>query len=179
MYKVIYDKSSQTMTTDPSSCNTAPTLAEIKAIEELMSLLEEGGIEDDYPSSTDDVGIVVPGVCFPPPPTSFKPKSQTFSTFSTNPNIWAFVEQMTNAIKDLDLSNLHSSNLSLAHRKAIKTLQNHPGLIIKPADKGRNIVVMDVLWHMRPCAATFLTTKTGIDPFPGYLLITLPRNTMN
>lgn len=51
----------------------------------------------------------------------------------------------------MDLDKLHTHNLSFRHRKAIRNLQCHPDLVIKPADKGGNVIDMDVPAYERMC----------------------------
>ncbi|XP_073465040.1 uncharacterized protein [Aquarana catesbeiana] len=150
MYKVIFDKTTVAPTVASVPDNSVPTAAEIQAIEDLLTLLEEGGTEDECEWQFDDHGIVASGVSFPPP-LSFKPKSTNFPNLSMNPNIWAFVEQISKTIKDTDFSISCPSNLSGAQKQALKSLQNHPGLVIKPADKGGNVVVMDVAVYEIMC----------------------------
>ncbi|PIO13651.1 hypothetical protein AB205_0188130 [Aquarana catesbeiana] len=105
MFKVIFDKSSTKQTADSVSDNTAPTLAEIQAIEDLLTLLEEGDTGDECLWEFDNHGIVASGVSFPPP-LSFKPKSTNFPNLSANPNIWAFVEQIKNTVALLGIKQL-------------------------------------------------------------------------
>lgn len=102
-------------------------------------LFWEEGATDDNDMLESEPGIVALSVSFPPP-TSFKPKSQNFLTLSTNPNIWAFVQQITTAINNMDLANSYPLNLSAAHRKALKSLQ-----------RGGNVVVMDTALYERMC----------------------------
>lgn len=146
---MIYDKSSSQSATagSTSSSQEVPTLAEIQALEELMSLWEEGATDgDDVPHSAES-GIVALGVS---PPPLLNQNHEIFQ-LSTNPNIWAFVQQITTAIDNMDLVHSCPSNLSIAHNKAHKSLQNHQGLVIKPADKGGNVVVMDVSFYKHMC----------------------------
>lgn len=152
LYKVIYDKSPSSTVSlqDTNPPQQAPTLAEIQALEELMSLWEEGDTDGDDLLDPYDPEVASLGVSFPPP-ASFKPKSTNFPNLSTNPNIWAFVQQVTNTIEGLNLNSSYPSNLTPALIKAIKSLQNHPELIIKPADKGGNVVVMDVPFYEQMC----------------------------
>lgn len=155
LFKVIYDKSQsntalvQNVHVNPSQ--QVPTLAEIQALEELMSLWEEGCTDGD--DSLDPTNLEAAALGAPPfpPPVSFKPKSVNFPNLSTNPNIWAFVQQVTNTIEGLNFNSAYPSNLTLAQIRAIKSLQNHPELTIKPADKGGNVVVMDVPFYEQMC----------------------------
>lgn len=80
--------------------------------------------------------------CFPPPQL-FKPKSKNFPTLGNNPNIWAFVQQITKEVEEMTWSRSCPDNFSPPHRKALQSLQKNVDLIIKPADKGGNLVVMD------------------------------------
>lgn len=118
-------------------------LDELEAIDNLMDLWGEGHTGDDAPLSSSIVGAIVPGVSFRPP-LSLKPKSLTFAMLINNPNIWAFVQQMTSEITKMDFGNRSANNLSLRHRQALKSLQNNSSLVVKLADKGGNVVIMDV-----------------------------------
>lgn len=51
----------------------------------------------------------------------------------------------------MDLDDQHLHNLSFRHRRALGDLQCHPGLVIKPAGKGGNVVVMDDGAYGRMC----------------------------
>lgn len=62
-------------------------------------------------------------------------------------------------------------NLSFRNRKALKDLQCHPGLVIKPADKGGN-VLMDVGVYERMCLDILDNRQkvpTYIEDFSGKL----------
>lgn len=87
-----------------------------------------------------------------------------FPLLNTNPNIWAFVQQTTKEIENMNLGNHGHMNLSQAQKQAIKSLQNNSDIIIKPADKGGNLVIMNVD-KMKPCVKIFLQIKNGTNLF--------------
>lgn len=125
-------------------CHGSQTVPPHKAIDDLMELWEEGHTGDDAPLVPPMEGVVVPGVVFLPP-MSFKFKSRAFPTLSNNPNIWAFVQQVTNEIDGFWQQTFQQSiKQSKRHRQAPKSLQHHSRLVVKPADKGGNVVVMYV-----------------------------------
>lgn len=119
-------------------------------------------------------GVVIPGVAFPPP-TSFKPKSRAFPTLSTNPNIWAFVQHITNEIDKIDFDNQFTNNLSKKQRQALTSLQNHPWLMVKPADKVGNVVVMNVETYERMCL-DILDNKDWYRPISKQKYLELPKH---
>lgn len=100
MFKTLYDKPTQL-----SEClgTTAPdpgtyTLQELRALDDLMELWDEGCGGPDAGSenpSSDDLGATA----FPPP-SSFKLKSSNFPLLNNNPNMWAFVQQTTQEIEN-------------------------------------------------------------------------------
>lgn len=142
MFKVIYDKPSTMENYDFPPLEFSQL--ELQAMDNLMLLWEEGHTSDKEPPVLTLPGVAVPGMSFPPP-TSFIPKSHAFPLLHANPNIWAFVQQSTSKIKSMDLDDQHLHNLSFRHRRALRDLQCHLGLVvIKPADKGGNVVVMGV-----------------------------------
>lgn len=73
MFKVIYDKPSSTASSNSPPLEFSET--ELQAMNDLMSLWEEGHTDDDGPSNIALSGGVISGVSFPPP-VSFKPKSR-------------------------------------------------------------------------------------------------------
>lgn len=60
-----------------------------------------------------------------------------------NPNIWAFIKQVPKEVEEMNCSGFIPDNLFPQLRKVLASLQNNKELIIKPADKGGNLVVMD------------------------------------
>lgn len=83
----------------------------------------------------------------PPPilstPKNYKPRSTTFPALQGNPNVWAFTQQVTNKIRKTKWKGLTQSNLTLAQKEALRSLQQETRVTIKPSDKGGNLVVMD------------------------------------
>lgn len=62
-----------------------------------------------------------------------------------------------------DLSNLtrlrETPNLSSSEIKALRELQNHPSIVIKPADKGSTVVIMDKTSYIREAHRQLLNTN--------------------
>lgn len=65
-----------------------------------------------------------------------------FPSLSLNGNILAFVLQTTQEIQALQIQEGPKNNLTRTQIQAIKDLKERTDLIIKPADKGGNVVVM-------------------------------------
>lgn len=86
------------------------TEMELWAMDDLMSLWEEGNTGDD------DLPISSGGHrswCCSPPPFLYK------SLLQTNFNLWAFVQQVSSEIKTMDLAKTNNKNLSPAQHKAL------------------------------------------------------------
>lgn len=62
-----------------------------------------------------------------------------------------FILAMKIECSDLDTSGLHLSNLSLEQRRAITELNQNPEIIIRPADKGSNTVVLSRKQYFDEC----------------------------
>lgn len=123
MFKILHDKpkpSVQTPTLDNPLWKQM-TISDIKAMEELMELWEEGNIDEtEYLeaehiwSDNDNPGLSLSPSPIISTPKDYKPKSKVFPTLQGNPNVWAFTNQVTKEIcqtkwKDLSHSNLTSS----------------------------------------------------------------------
>lgn len=102
------------------------TINDIKALDDLMELWEEG--HTDKAEST---------------PREYKPKSQVFPALQGNPNIWAFTQPVTNEICQTKWRKTSQSNLTPAQQEAVLSLQQDHCIIIKPSDKGGNLIVME------------------------------------
>ncbi|PIO22763.1 hypothetical protein AB205_0191570, partial [Aquarana catesbeiana] len=143
LYRVIFDKS----LTEPHSydklANIQENIEEHQAFEDLMELWEEGHVTDDDSGFVSPPGLSVTGMSFPSP-QSFKPKSRLFPLLNTNPNIWAFVRQTSLAIEESSFSFPGPSNSTLEQKEAIKSPESNREIIIKPTDKGGNLVIMEV-----------------------------------
>lgn len=131
------------------------------ALRDLMLLYEEGAIEDSSGSTQD--GSLDAAVSTAAPedtpltqstiPKKFKPKSQNFPDRMTCPAIWAFLDQSIKDIKHQEWQNC-TSNLTTNQLSALKRLQKWTDIIIKPFDKGGNIVVMSHVQY-QTCALRY------------------------
>lgn len=70
-------------------------------------------------------------------------KSQTFSSINLNPNISLFHKQVSKEFQKLGSNKKTMRNLTKKQVKALKDLELYDHFIIKPSDKGGNVVVMD------------------------------------
>lgn len=136
LYKVIFDKPKLDTCSNVKISNLQFNMEEQQAYEDLMALWEEGHTDDDVSGCLHLPELSVAGVSFPPP-QSYKPKSKNFPLLSTNPNIWAFVTQTSQAIEESNFRPFVSSNLNANQKAAIKSLESNQKIIIKPADKRR------------------------------------------
>lgn len=125
-------------------------IAEHHALADLMDLWEEGHTADDEDEFVSPSPLSVTGVSFPPL-QAFKPKSRNFPLLNTNPNIWAFVQQVCQTIEKHSFGPFSTSNLTSSQCKAIKSLQTNPHIVIKPADKGGNLVILNVDQYETMC----------------------------
>lgn len=68
-------------------------------------------------------------------------KSQFFPSVSLNSNVNLFLKQVTREVEDLTLSHNPSPNLTRNLHVAFNHLKSYTHLVIKPSDKGVNVVV--------------------------------------
>lgn len=73
----------------------------------------------------------------------YKPKLKVFPAFNSYPSIASFVSQVTRKIQNLHVPFLSSSNLQPHLQKALSSLQMNKSIVVKLAEKGGNVVVMD------------------------------------
>ncbi|KAM4015995.1 uncharacterized protein ACNLHF_002507 [Anomaloglossus baeobatrachus] len=81
-------------------------------------------------------------------PSSIYPRSTTFPPFSLCPQVDIFNKLVTEDLKKLN-KNTNNHNLSLKQKKAIEELKALEGVVIKPADKGGNVVVWPIQMYER------------------------------
>ncbi|CAH2307931.1 up-regulator of cell proliferation-like [Pelobates cultripes] len=95
--------------------------------------------------------------------TGLKPKSRYTPNFASFRHIELFLEAAKIEIEKISLKSLriHSrENLLRREQRALKTLQDDADIIIKPADKGGNIVVMDVDQYLDMAKRVLKDTET-------------------
>lgn len=143
-----------TSTSPPPS--ETPSLNDIKALEDLMELWDEGHIDQtditeaeslfsDSPASAISLtpSLTKPLSLLNSQPKDYKPKSKTFPALHGNPNVWAFIQQVTEEIKKTKWKGLHDSNLTHSQLEALFSLQKNQNLVVKPSDKGGNLVIVE------------------------------------
>lgn len=93
------------------------------------------------------------------PVKKYKPKSEAFPPLTKNPNVETFTRQVTKDLKRLKYRNKKDQNLTPRQRKALTRLQNNKDIIIKPADKGGNVVVQDLKQYKEICQKILRNTQ--------------------
>ncbi|XP_071999215.1 uncharacterized protein [Engystomops pustulosus] len=82
-------------------------------------------------------------------PTDLLPKSKAFPPFSGHPNIELFVQLVSRDLYKLSRNGEKTQNCTLAQRRAIDQLAKMRDVVIKPSDKGGNVVVWPVKAYER------------------------------
>lgn len=105
MYKVLDDKEQRDNELPDNIVLKDITFEELRALQDLMKLWDESNPEQEG-WTFNAPGAVLgasthPHPCTPTfdPPKSYKSKSQSFPVLQGNPNIWAFVIQVTKEIE--------------------------------------------------------------------------------
>lgn len=150
-FKFIYDKERHNINLERelSERTQAFTMDEFRALRDLMLLYDEGSTDDcrmppvlGAPGTIGGPSLETPSLSLPkPPPSKFKPRSRRFPDLSTCPVIWAFLQQTIKDIKQNQWRTFHP-NLTLNQQTALLALQRCSDIVIKPSDKGGNIVIM-------------------------------------
>ncbi|XP_053571499.1 uncharacterized protein LOC128661246 [Bombina bombina] len=104
------------------------------ALSDLESLLAENELELTIENP--------PSISPTDPKYAFKPKSEYMPSLSLVPAVNLFVKKMEKEIENLT-PRQESDNLEPRERKALKELMLARGLVMKPADKGGNLVILD------------------------------------
>lgn len=106
------------------------TISDIKALEDLMELWDEGHIDETEYSEAEhfwsDLDGSLPLHASPSIlsiPRDYKPKSRVFPNLQGNPNVWAFTNQVTKEICHTKWRGLSQSNLTPTQKDALISLQ--------------------------------------------------------
>lgn len=149
-FKVLYDKDhrdTQIPVQDNSVLQNV-TIDDLKALQGLMELWDESNPEEeDWTFNAPRMGCSASSHSSHIPvfnlPKSYKPKSKCFSILQGIPNIWAFVIQVT---KEIEITNWRlgpNPKLAFHLKRALKSLKTNKNIIVKPSDKGENLVITD------------------------------------
>lgn len=79
-----------------------------------------------------------------PPKRSISPDLGCSPPFRGTQGVWAFTKQVTQTISQTRWHNPSHVNLTAGQKSDLLDLQRNPNIVIKPSDKGGNLVVMDV-----------------------------------
>lgn len=132
--------------------------SENRAIDQLVSLLEESDTADlidriALPQVLSLSQEAIAGTTKDTPSGSkLKKKSSLFPPPSSNPNIAAFLWLVDGDIDKLHVNHPRITNISFSEKQALKFLSDNISVIIKPGDKGGNIVLMDNIQYVAMCS---------------------------
>lgn len=163
MYKVLYDKeqnTAQDLEQQKNSVMDGVTFEDLKALQDPMELWDDSNPEEEgwvFNPSGESVGesqdqSTLPLPC--PPrvdfgtPQVYKLKSKSFPILQGNSNIWAFV---TKEIESTNWQTGPQSNLPKHQKQALKTLSSNKNIVVKPFDKGGNLIIMYVEQYEKMC----------------------------
>lgn len=116
---------------------------EIDTQQNTIDLINEIDLEDILRRT----GLVMPDI------TKLKKKSDSFSPPSVNPSITLFFNIVQNKLMSLAITQSQKFNLTVTPIQALKQLDLNKDIIIKPSDKGGNVVVMNVDFNRDLCLA--------------------------
>ncbi|CAH2282575.1 Hypothetical predicted protein [Pelobates cultripes] len=85
--------------------------------------------------------------------TKLKPQSWFTPNLKDTPHVDLFVEMTTSDLAKMHLERPVDNNLTIMEQKALKELKTLDNVIIKPADKGGNIVLLNRDMYIDMCMA--------------------------
>lgn len=136
------------------------TVDDFKALKDIILLMQEnqelGDLDSSILSQDIDTLMISSKTV---PLKKYKPKSEAFPPLTLNPNIETFTRQVTKDLMKLKFCKNKNENLTPKLRKALKRLQKNKDLIVKPADKGGNIVVQDTKQYRNMCLKILTNTN--------------------
>lgn len=132
-----------------------------EGLDQLVSLLDEGGPlwEDDEPLA------ILPSRRSP----NLKTRSTSMPQFCKNKWLGVFLDFVQEDLQKVNWMAIGSDNLMKDERKALTELQNDESVIIKPSDKGGNVVLLSAKLYERevsrllPDSSTY--SKLDLNPF--------------
>lgn len=117
LLRILFDKSksSTNLQSIPAPPSQTMSLKDIRALEDLMELWDEGHISPEEIMEAESLSPSPPSLIHPP--KEYKPKSNAFPALHTNPNVWAFIQQVSDEIKKTKWKGLSDSNLHLDKKR--------------------------------------------------------------
>lgn len=125
------------------------TVQDFRALKILIQLLDENESSGDLTESTSEEEELDSEVA--PEPWKFKVKSQKFPNLQTCPAVWAFLKQTKKQTENFLFSRHIEENLSQVQQQALQNIVQNYQIIVKPSDKGGNVVVMDKIQYIDMC----------------------------
>lgn len=140
-YKYIFDTERGKITAREEDLYKGFKVQDFRALKTLSQLLDENeGSEDSTDPLSDEENAdtsVSPENC------KFKAKSQKFPNLQTFPAVWAFLKQTRKQIENFSFPQQIKDNLSQAQHSALNNITQNDQIVVKPSDKGGNVVLMD------------------------------------
>lgn len=156
MYQDIYDNPHEVKLPLSDTCEF--NLDKLEAIDNFMDLWEEGHTGDNASLSALLCGAVIPSVSFPHR-LPLNPSHGPFQCLAIIPIFGHLSSRLlmksTRWIMAIDMSIIYLRDI-----QALKSLQKNSSLVVKPAYKGGNVVIMDVENYISP------TKRNGTVPSP-------------
>ncbi|KAM5140434.1 alpha-2-macroglobulin-like protein 1 [Mantella aurantiaca] len=125
---------------------------------------------DNRPEDQHEDNWLLSPLLDPLPISGLKNKSTRIPSISTNRHIQMFFELVSKDIRTLNWSTLARDNLSRGERRALGELEHNRDIVIKPSDKGGNVVIWKVEAYMeeanRQLSDPDCYTKIPTNPFP-------------
>lgn len=142
----------------------------LKTLIQLLDENERFGVDDQTTLSSSDEEDN--NMEIEPDPQKFKAKSSKFPQLQTCPVVWAFLKQNIKHVEGFSFPPCFMSNLSQGQQSALRNNTQNGQIIVKPADKGGNVVIMDRYHHVNMCD-TILNNNEWYQQIPQDTLIDL------
>lgn len=118
-------------------------MKECKALRDLTLLYQENNTVDLIDQIDLDALLQEADKSISNPTLMFKKASTTFPSSSINPNVAVFLKQTIHDICKLSQSKFKPRNLSYDENQVLHHLTKNSKIVIKPSDRGGNVVVMN------------------------------------
>lgn len=120
-------------------------------LQEILALLEAQETDETDPTEGTDYPTALPSNISELIKRKCKNKSDKFPSLKANPNLWMFVQQVVKEIGELKIKKQIPMNLKTDQMEALNNLEKNHSIVVKPSDKGGNIVLMDKAKYETMC----------------------------
>lgn len=163
------------------SANPDRTTQENQALDQLISLLEESDTADlidsiDLPWILQSIEEQDSYSKTNPSKSLLKKKSDICPPPSTSPNAAAFLKLVNKDLEKLKIKTKGPINLSKKKYDALNSLANNKQITIKPSDKGRNVVLLNIDDYLNICKKILNNASKLVDEFLRPYATSLPSH---